>query len=99
MSVEQGVAVELQQDGRDATALQLVAIDGEAVIGTCRVLTDQDTWRLGRMAVRADRRADGVGRGLVDLAHREARAAGPTACRRRHRSWCRDLRAGVHFPG
>ena len=74
--VEQGVPMELEQDGRDATALQLVAIDGEAVIGTCRVLTDQETWRLGRMAVRADRRADGVGRGLIDLAHREARAAG-----------------------
>ncbi len=73
---EQGVPVELEQDGNDETALHLVAIDGAAVIGTCRILTGRESWRLGRMAVRADRRASGVGRRLMDLAHREARAAG-----------------------
>ena len=74
--VEQGVPVELERDGKDASALHLVAIDHGVVIGTCRILTGQETWRLGRMAVQADRRADGVGRGLMDLAHREARVAG-----------------------
>ena len=74
--VEQGVPVELERDGRDATAMHLVAIDAGTVIGTCRILAGRETWRLGRMAVRVDRRADGVGKRLIDLAHREARAAG-----------------------
>ena len=74
--VEQGVPVDLEQDGLDTTALHLVALDGGDVVGTCRILTGGDSWRLGRMAVRADRRADGIGRQLMDLAHREARAAG-----------------------
>lgn len=74
--VEQGVPPDLEQDGRDETALQLLALDDAAVVGTCRLLTGEESWRLGRMAVRADRRADGIGRKLMDLAHREARAAG-----------------------
>jgi predicted GNAT family N-acyltransferase len=74
--VEQGVPPDLDQDGRDETALQLLALDDADVVGTCRLLTGEESWRLGRMAVRADRRADGIGRKLMDLAHREARAAG-----------------------
>jgi predicted GNAT family N-acyltransferase len=74
--VEQGVPVGLEQDGLDTTALHLVALDGRDVVGTCRILTGEEPWRLGRMAVRADRRTDGIGRQLMDLAHREARAAG-----------------------
>jgi predicted GNAT family N-acyltransferase len=74
--VEQGVPPELEQDGLDATALHLVALEGCGVVGTCRILTGGDPWRLGRMAVRADRRSRGIGRRLMDLAHREARAAG-----------------------
>ncbi len=74
--VEQGVPIDLEQDGLDTTALHLVALDGGDVVGTCRILTGGDSWRLGRMAVRADRRADGIGRQLMDLAHREARAGG-----------------------
>jgi predicted GNAT family N-acyltransferase len=74
--VEQGVPPDLEQDGLDRTALHLVALDGGEVVGTCRILTGGDSWRLGRMAVRADRRADGIGRQLMELAHREARGAG-----------------------
>lgn len=74
--VEQGVALELEQDGLDPSALHLVALDGGDVVGTCRILTDGESWRLGRMAVRADRRADGIGRRLMELAHREGQAAG-----------------------
>lgn len=74
--VEQGVPVDLEQDGLDPTALHLVALDGRDVVGTCRILTGEDSWRLGRMAVRADRRADGIGRKLMERAHREAQAAG-----------------------
>ncbi len=76
--VEQGVPRELEQDGRDPEALHLVAVDGEAVVGTCRILTGSDPWKLGRMAVRADRREAGIGRLLLDLAHRLAARAGVT---------------------
>ena len=36
---EQGVTLDGDQDGRDAEALQLVAVDGE-VLGTCRLLLE-----------------------------------------------------------
>jgi len=74
--VEQGVPVDLERDAHDEAALHLVAVDGGAVIGTCRLLPGGDSWTLGRMAVRADRRAGGIGRRLLDLAHAEARAGG-----------------------
>ena len=74
--VEQGVPVELEQDANDAAAIHLVAVDGDEVIGTCRLVPGGDSWTLGRMAVRADRRADGVGRDLLEHAHEQARNGG-----------------------
>ena len=74
--VEQGVPVELEQDASDAGAIHLVAVDGGEVIGTCRLVPDGDSWTLGRMAVRADRRAGGVGRDLLHHAHERARKGG-----------------------
>jgi predicted GNAT family N-acyltransferase len=74
--VEQGVPVELEQDARDDAAIHLVAVRDGAVVGTCRLVPDPAAWSLGRMAVRADARADGVGRRLLDHAHDVAREGG-----------------------
>jgi predicted GNAT family N-acyltransferase len=71
--VEQGVPVELERDALDAVAIHLVAVHGDRVIGTCRLVPGGDSWTLGRMAVRADRRAGGVGRDLLAHAHTLAR--------------------------
>lgn len=73
---EQGVAPEEELDGRDGEALHLVAVERGRVIGTCRLLTEGDTAKLGRMAVARDARRRGVGRLLLAAAEAHARDAG-----------------------
>jgi predicted GNAT family N-acyltransferase len=67
---EQGVALEAERDGLDAEALHVVVADGGRVVGTCRLLIEGGTARLGRMAVDVRRRRRGVGTALL----REAEA-------------------------
>jgi predicted GNAT family N-acyltransferase len=74
--LEQGVPVEEEQDGRDGEALQLVALDGPRLIGTCRVLEHAGAAKLGRMAVAAEQRGRGVASLLLDEAEARARARG-----------------------
>jgi predicted GNAT family N-acyltransferase len=63
-------------DGRDAEALQLVAVDGE-VLGTCRMLIEPGgTARLGRLCVRPAVRRRGLAAALLAAAEEEARAVG-----------------------
>jgi predicted GNAT family N-acyltransferase len=73
---EQGVPPRLETDGRDPDALHLVAIRGAEVIGTCRLVIDRRTAKLGRLAVRRDARGAGAGTALVRVAEAQARAAG-----------------------
>ncbi len=72
---EQGVPAHEDVDGRDGEAVHLVAIDDEGtVVGTCRLLIDGPTLKLGRMAVAAPARRQGIGLRLLGLA--DAQAAG-----------------------
>jgi predicted GNAT family N-acyltransferase len=73
---EQGVSLDLERDGRDGQAVHIVAVDSGEVVGTCRLLNDGDVWRLGRMAVRRDRRGTGLGAAVLEAAHREVQASG-----------------------
>ena len=74
---EQGVSLVDELDGRDGEATHLIALDGAAVIGTCRLLTEPDgTVRFGRLAVAADARRRGIGAALLRAAEDEARAGG-----------------------
>jgi predicted GNAT family N-acyltransferase len=73
---EQGVSLEADQDGLDAEALHLVAVDGERLVGTCRLLFGDGVARLGRMAVEPDARGRGIGAAVLDEAERESHAAG-----------------------
>jgi predicted GNAT family N-acyltransferase len=58
-------------------AVHLVAVEDDAVIGTCRLLMEPGgTARFGRLCVRASARGTGVGALLLAEAEREARAAG-----------------------
>ena len=66
---EQGVPPELEHDAADATALHVVVVDGARVVGTCRVLGDGPSVRLGRMAVERDLRGRGLGATLLAAAH------------------------------
>jgi predicted GNAT family N-acyltransferase len=73
---EQGVPVEEELDDRDAEALHLVALDGGAVVGTCRLLEAGDALKLGRMAVAAAARGRGIAARLLEEAEAHARARG-----------------------
>ena len=74
--VEQGVPADLEYDGLDAGAVHVVVVDDERVIGTCRLVRDGETMRLGRMAVARERRGEGLGAVILDEAHALAREAG-----------------------
>ena len=74
---EQGVPEELEADGRDATALHIVARDRNGtVVGTCRMLPAEPLWTLGRMAVAGPARGRGAGAALLLAAHDVAQKAG-----------------------
>jgi predicted GNAT family N-acyltransferase len=73
---EQGVSTTADRDGRDPEAIHIVAVDGERVIGTCRLLYRGRAARLGRLAVEPDRRGQGVGRAILREAERLARVDG-----------------------
>ncbi len=68
---EQGVPVELELDGEDATAWHAAAFsDDGKLIGTGRML---ESGKIGRMAVSQSTRGQGIGRGLLDALVAEAR--------------------------
>jgi predicted GNAT family N-acyltransferase len=73
---EQGVSVDLETDGRDGEALHVVAVADGAVVGTCRLVLDAGTAKLGRMAVEPAMRGRGIGAALLEGAEAEARTAG-----------------------
>jgi predicted GNAT family N-acyltransferase len=73
---EQGVSFEADQDGRDPEATHIVAVDDGTVIGTCRLLFRGAVARLGRLAVKRERRGDGVAAAILQEADRVAVGAG-----------------------
>ena len=70
--VEQGVPLEEEYDEADRHALHLVAVEGERVVATCRLVAAADTVKVGRVAVAAAARRRGIASSL--LAEAEARA-------------------------
>jgi predicted GNAT family N-acyltransferase len=67
---EQGVSPELEDDGRDDESHQLVALDEDAVVATCRLrlIGDAPDCKLERMVVEARLRSLGVGGKLLAAA-------------------------------
>lgn len=74
--VEQGVPVREEVDGRDGDALHLVAVAGEEIVGTCRLLFVGPTVQFSRLAVRRSARRNRVASALLTLADDETRAGG-----------------------
>ena len=71
---EQGVPLDEELDDRDAEAVHLVALDGGAVVGTCRLLEAGDALKLGRMAVAPTARRRGIAARLLEEAEVQALA-------------------------
>ena len=73
---EQDVPSELELDGRDDEAVHLVAVRDGAVVATCRLLVHGATVHLGRLAVDASARRQGIAQHLLRAAEAWARAHG-----------------------
>jgi predicted GNAT family N-acyltransferase len=72
--VEQAVPPELERDEFDAIAVHLVALRGDDVLGTLRiVVVGSRAAKIGRMAVLAAERKAGIGTRLMDRAAEIAR--------------------------
>ena len=65
---EQAVPPELERDEFDALAIHLVALRGDQVIGTLRIVVSGRSAKIGRMAVLADDRKSGIGTRLMECA-------------------------------
>jgi predicted GNAT family N-acyltransferase len=94
---EQGVALDLEADGRDGEALHVVAVSDGAVVGTCRLVLAGRTANLGRMAVEPEARGRGIGAALLAGAEREARAAGASRIALNAQAHARELYARGGF--
>jgi predicted GNAT family N-acyltransferase len=63
--VEQGVSAAADRDGRDPEATHIVAVEGERVVGTCRLLFRGRVAQLGRLAVEPDMRGAGIAAAIL----------------------------------
>ena len=95
--VEQGVALEADQDGLDERAIQVVAVEAGRVIGTCRVLVEGGVGRLGRMAVEAGSRGRALGAAILAAAERSAREAGAGLMRLHAQRYIEHLYAAAGY--
>ena len=73
---EQGIRREADEDGRDHSALHVIAFENGALVGTCRMIVTDGVAMLGRLAVQREDRRRGVGRAVLEEAERSAVAAG-----------------------
>jgi predicted GNAT family N-acyltransferase len=73
---EQGVPKREELDGRDRESMHLVAVTGDEVLATCRLLFVGPTVQFSRLAVRISARRLGIATALLKLADEEARAGG-----------------------
>jgi predicted GNAT family N-acyltransferase len=65
---EQGVSRELEMDELDAIATHLIALRGDEIVGTLRMLEHEGAVKIGRVAVRAAARRSGIGARLMQHA-------------------------------
>src|SRR6266496_4830565 len=77
--VEQEVPPELERDEYDDTATHVVALRGGTIIGAGRMRVEGDRGIVGRMAVLAEARGDGIGAAMLRVLEDAGTAAGLAA--------------------
>ena len=96
--VEQQIPAEEELDEADATATHAVALAGEQVVGTGRMLVaeedEEGTCRIGRMAVDQEWRRHGVGGLILECLEEEARRQGMTGCLLHAQEYVKDFYVG-----
>ncbi len=95
--VEQGVEPAADRDGLDDQAIHVVAVESGAVVGTCRVLVEDEIGRLGRMAVEERSRGRGLGAAILAAAERSARDAGACLMRLHAQRYIEDMYAAAGY--
>ena len=73
---EQRVPLAEEIDGLDDQATHIVALDGEEVVATCRLLADGTTIKLGRMVVAKERRREGIASKMLRVADQQSKLLG-----------------------
>jgi predicted GNAT family N-acyltransferase len=74
--LEQGVPEREELDGRDHEGIHLVAVAGDELLATCRIVLIGSTAQFSRLAVRATARRRGIATALLEAADLEARDSG-----------------------
>jgi predicted GNAT family N-acyltransferase len=87
---EQRVPAELEFDDRDGHCRHVLAFDGDAAVGTGRLDLDYGG-KVGRVAVVATHRRNGVGNAIMQRLHEIARGE------RQPRLWCNAQLTAVPF--
>lgn len=73
---EQGVSFEDDVDGKDASAIHLLAVERQRAVGTARLLITGEVGKIGRVAVLPEMRGMGIGKDIVLFAVDELRRRG-----------------------
>ena len=74
--IEQGVPEEIEIDELDDGATHLAALVDQEVVGTLRIVEHEGTAKIGRVAVRAVARRNGIGARLMEHAAAIVRGRG-----------------------
>ena len=98
---EQGVPEREELDGRDREGVHLVAVAGEQVLATCRLVFVGPTVQFSRLAVEINARRQGIASALLTLADTEAQAGGARRLVLHAQTYARSLyeRAGYEPRG
>jgi predicted GNAT family N-acyltransferase len=98
---EQGVPEREELDGRDREGVHLVAVAGEQVLATCRLVFVGPTVQFSRLAVEIHARRQGIASALLTLADAEAQAGGARRLVLHAQTYARSLyeRAGYEPRG
>jgi predicted GNAT family N-acyltransferase len=95
--VEQGVPRSEERDGRDYDALHLIALEGEQLLGTCRLVFVGSTVQFSRLAVAMPARRRGIATALLRAADEETSAGGANRLVLHAQTYARSLYEGMGY--